>query len=323
MISKLTIAFLAVFLFAGNIFAEDMTPENVKKILKKARKKQENISYKCTKVIGTGKNKQTITIYNKVYPDGTSSYRYEAVYDKASSPAYLVIRNNFGSFQIMGKVAIKKLFKEGLSKKELAERERNATYSCKEGSYRGIHCYIVNQKITPSEEKYRNFMKFEIKNGEMSRAQLREIFEKNFPVLRIFYIGKKDEFIYKTTSFNIRGKKIGSFDRGIVILNPFLDDRLFLIPEDSTIKIAKTFKDFIKINTKIIVQKIKEKRRLSKGKQLVKQSNLGLWEKMSSYIDNNLNSISSILSKILFWGAMTLILVIVFLKIKQKIDLRE
>ena len=256
--------FFACFFIASFLNAQNNNSEKAKAILDAGKKNLKRMSYKFSIIQGAGKNKRTTSTYHKANPDGTTYYRYESIRTGASSPSYLTIINNAGTFRIIGNIAVKCSFKQFLSAEEVSEQETDATYSLKNGTHLNIPCYIVSKKIKPTEKKYRNFMKPEIKEGKKTPAQLKKFYKEAFPVLQIYYIGKKNGFIYQSSSYNVNGKKTGSLNRGIVELNASLDDKLFQIPENYTIRIANNSKEFIKLYTKAIRENKRKKRKKKK-----------------------------------------------------------
>ena len=256
--------FFACFFIASFSNAQNNNSEKAKAILAAGKKNLKRMSYKYSITRGTGKHIRTTSTYHKANPDGTTYYRYESIRTGASSSSYLYIRNNAGAFQIIGDIAVKCSPKLFLPEKGVIEAGANATYSLKNGTHLDIPCYVVSKKVKPTEKNYRNFMKPEIKEGKKTPAQLKKFYKESFPVLQIYYIGKKNGFIYQSSSYNVNGKKTGSLNRGIVELNASLDDKLFQIPENYTIRIANNSKEFIKLYTKAIRENKRKKRKKKK-----------------------------------------------------------
>jgi outer membrane lipoprotein-sorting protein len=251
------IAMLLLLFCISCLNAQDDVSQKAQALLKKGKENLKRMNYKSIFVDNTGKTKVTYTVYNKSNPDGTNYWRFEA---NAGEPAprTLTIRNCNGNFSIYGNTAIKANCQLGRS--DVSEQGEHAAYSLSEGSHQGIPCYIVTKKIQPDDGRYNSFIKSFSGSGlKYSPAQLRELFEKSFPTIEVYLVGKNNNFIYEYTHYNIRGNKITNINYGDVELNAALDDKLFEIPGSFCIRVANTPAEYDKINGDIWLKDYEQK----------------------------------------------------------------
>ncbi len=304
MASKLTIAFLAVFLFAGNIFAEDITPENAKKILDKALKLQKTRTYTATTSSGEGKFKRTQKIFQKLNPDGTT---YKRIETKRKNSTRVSIKNDSGifSFKKDSGVAIKSNYN---TDGDHINYDDLATYKGKTGYHGKISCYIVRKSIIFNKNLYPRFLKYLTTDYEkkLNDSQREKMFNETFIALAVYHIGQADNFIYATTYYDHHGKLKLKSSLKNVNLTPKFDDVIFKLPVNQEIIIANNLSEFMSARKKIKI--IEYKKIIPKTKKKARKRNeLGIGARISSYFDSNFNSISSMLSAILFWSAMGLL----------------
>ncbi len=307
MVAKLTIAFLAVFLFAGNIFAEDMTPENAKKILDKALKLQKTRSFTATTSRGEGKSRITQKIFQKLNPDGTT---YKRIETKNTINTYIYIKNDSGRFEVYenSKIAVKSDYNT-----KFMNYDDFAKYTIKSGSFNSIPCYIISRTVKPSKALAERHIKlFPNRRHKIKR------FLKNYPALLIYYIGKDNLFIYSRSAYYPNGRQVSKSYYKNVILNPKLADNVFQIPMDYQIKVAKNAKQDSAITGKILEKGTDKRLKVKLKARLIKHNSPGILTKTVYYFDSNFNSISSIISTILFWSAISLLIFIGIYKWKNK-----
>lgn len=263
--------------------AQDDSAQKAKEIYKRGKENIKKMTYKATLVENKGKLKTIRIIYNRSNPDGTRDQRYESI-TEGYSP-FIIITNKDGSFQLIGEAALKDYYER--SRREISEQGEQATYSLAEGVHRGIPCYVVTKKTLPDEGRYKSYVDFlpdDLKKDK-TPEELKEFFNNAFHVTDIYYIGKNDGFNYEYTSYNIRGKKT-SFDYGDVELNAVLDDKPFKIPENFTVRTAKSQDEYYKIHAELknkelepLLKKLRQQRMIQ-GK-LERADNTSLVDRIS------------------------------------------
>lgn len=218
--------------------------QEAKEIYARSKESMKKMSYKSTLVENKGKVKTTRIIYHKVNPDGTNDQRFESI-SQGSSP-FIMITNKDGNFQFIGNTALKQYIED--ARRETPEQEEQATYSLAEGAHRGIPCYIITRKKEPDEKQFKRYTErlTDAQKKDKSPEELKESFDKSFGVTEVCYIGKNDGFNYEYAYYTIHGKKM-SIDFGDVELNPVLDDKLFKIPDNFTVRVAKNQDEWFKI----------------------------------------------------------------------------
>ena len=249
MTSRLTVAFISIFLLASHAWGENLTPEQAKSILDKALSLQETRSYTSVTPIGEGNTKITRKIFQKLNSDGSTYRRIES-----TSPVttILSIKNAEGLFYIYGNsnIAVKIAYKY-----KYEDYDKGIKYEIKTGYYKKLPCYIITQKIPCNEDSFAFFMKNKAKRlVEHNEDKLRSRYFKNCIVLNVYYIGKNNNFVYKKLSYDKNGKLHSKTSCDNVNVNPVIDDNIFKIPPNCKIKIAKTLKEYIKIEGDIVLK---------------------------------------------------------------------
>jgi outer membrane lipoprotein-sorting protein len=257
--------------------------QEAKDIYTRSKESMKKISYKSTLVENKGKVKTTRTIYHRVNPDGTNDYRYESITE--GNPPFTIITNKDGRFQLIGNAALKDYHES--NRREVPEQEEQATYSLAEGVHRGLPCYIITRKKEPDEKQYNRYterLPDDLKKDK-SPEELKELFDKSFSVTEVCYIGKNDGFNYEYAYYNIHGKKT-SMDYGDVELNPVLDDKVFKIPENFTVRSTKNQDEWIKIFMELhnkelepMLKKIRQQRMIQE--KLDRAANTSLVDRIS------------------------------------------
>jgi len=70
---------------------------------------------------------------------------------------------------------------------------------------------------------------------------------KGFPQIIVFLIGKSNHFIYQTKFYDESGSEQGNVEFGKVTLNPKYDPKIFELPAEKELKVARKAKDIEKI----------------------------------------------------------------------------
>ena len=239
MITRLTIAFLSVFLLVSNIFAKSMTPKEAKIILDKALKLQETRSFTASSSSGEGKSKTIVNVFQKLNKDGSTCRRIDGI--AAPKLTHITIKNTEGLFEFFSgsNIAIKIAYKYKYKK-----YNKGIKYKIKTGYYQKIPCYIITKKNPCNEDSFAFF----IENGakkftERNIDELRSLYFRRCIVLKIYYIGENDNFIYKKLQYDKNGKLKSTFQYENVNLSPLINDNIFNIPKNYKIKIARTHKE--------------------------------------------------------------------------------
>jgi len=157
-------------------------------------------------------------IWKKFYKDGSFAERIEStLFDSKGKVLYKTVELMLPDGSIwclIDKSALKKIYaskKVMLIKKKERALKKKFSHSIKEGTYKKIPCFIVTVNYP--------------KNGVVGK-----IFKK------VFYIDKKDFFIYSANVFMTDGtvvvNKIGKINK---IKSDDINDELFEIPADSRI----------------------------------------------------------------------------------------
>ena len=245
--SKLIIVFLSVFVLTSHASAKSMTSREAKEILDKALKLQETRSYTSVTPRGEGDTKRTQKVFQKLKSDGSTYRRIETI---GLHINILDIKNAEGLFYIFGdsNIALKIAFKYKYDK-----YDKGIKYEIKTGYYKKIPCYIITQKIPCNEDSFAFFMENGAKRlTERNKDKLRSWYFKNSAVLKVYYIGGKDSFIYKKLSYYKNGKLHSKTSYDNVNLNPVIDDNIFKLPPNCKIKIGRTPEEYRKIERDII-----------------------------------------------------------------------
>ena len=263
--TKSIVVFLSVMLLGNSILGENLTAEQAENILNKALKLQETRSYTSVTPIGKDKSKIISKVFQKLNSDGITYRRGESI---GLHVTVLSIENSEGLFYIYGNsnVAVKLAFKY-----KYKDYDKGIKYEIKKGYYKKIPCYIITQKIPCNEDSFAFFMKNKAKaHIERNKDKLRSWYFKRCVVLKIYYIGEKDNFIYKKLSYYKNGKLHTETLYDNVNLNPVINDNLFKLPPNCKIKIARTPQETIKIERDIaykIVNNIRRELRKKKKRK--------------------------------------------------------
>lgn len=253
MISRLTIAFLSIFLLGSNALGENLTPEQAKTILDKALKLQETRSYTSVTPGGEGIFRKTQKVFQKLNSDGSTYRRIETIGVRIN---ILSIKNSEGLFYIFGNsnIALKTAYEYKYKK-----YDKGIKYEIKTGYYKKIPCYIITQKIPCNEDSFALFMKNEAKEHiERNGDKLRAWYFKHCIPVKVYYIGKNDNFIYKKLKYDKSGKLHSEFSIDNVNLNPVINDNIFQIPPDCKITICKTQEEYRKVEMDIVHKLVRE-----------------------------------------------------------------
>ena len=217
--------------------------QEAKEIYKRGKENMKKMSYKASWLEA---GDITTTIYNKGNPDGTYCTRSESRSDDFS---FLSIKNKDGEYNIYGDTALKANFQRTT---EATEKDEHAEYSMANGYHKNIPCYVVTKKTEADEGKCASFIKSLSDVDDYSPEQLKELFENSFTATEICYIGKDDGFTYEHTCYNVYGQKRYSVSYNKVELNIPLDDKLFSIPANITVKVGNNYKEYNKIELELI-----------------------------------------------------------------------
>ena len=232
-----------------------MTSKEAKEILDKALKLKETRSYTGIIYSGKGKRRRTLKVFQKLNPDGSTCRRLESTFEPKWQ--LITIVNAEGSFEIFSgsNIVIKKGYKYKPKK-----YDKGIKYEIKTGYYQKIPCYIITQKIPCNEDSFAFYMKTKNKMfPERNEDELRSRYFKRCIVLKVYYIGKNDNFIYNKFYYNNKGKLDLNLPYENVNLNPVINDNVFNIPPNHIIKIAKTMKEATKLECGIIMKIMKSK----------------------------------------------------------------
>lgn len=230
--------------------------EKAQKILEKAGKtmtEMKGFSAKTENVTQSGR-KMISTMYQRNNPDGTIFMRMET--GGAKNPMTF-ISNNKGKWYIIGNTAIKMSYMTKMQADAMANvgqlpKIQNETkYSIKNGKINDIKCFVVTSKL--SEEQIKATAEIAMKAiPEDMKKMMKKMNQPidmaaKIPSTTKHYIGKKDYFIYSTENYNKNGNKISQMTYVDVKLNVEPDEKLFQIPENMEVKIAKTVMEFSEI----------------------------------------------------------------------------
>ena len=232
----------------GNLADES---DKARDILFSAMKTTEKASFKATcKVLKGGKELKTINEYHMVMSDGTVLERSEYIWWNSWKETYLPGKD--GAYVMIDKTLVKADFKIG-GRKFIYKNVKNdvaedASYSLSEADYKGIPCYKVTVKI-PTEPSYVKERMLRVQRySDKGKDELIE----SLPFAKVFFIGKKNNFIYSCTYYNILGKRTKFAEWGNVKFNPTMDVSLFDPPKGVPVITAKTPKKFDQIKERCI-----------------------------------------------------------------------
>lgn len=255
MTSRLTVVFLSTFFLSTfflliNISAKESNSEKAKRILDKALKLQETRSYTSVTYSGEGKRKTTTKVFQKLNNDGSTYRRIEGI--AAPKLTHITIINTEGLFYLYSgsNIAVKIGYKYKYKK-----YDKGIKYEIQTGYFQKNPCYIITQKIPCNKDSFAFYMKTKAKMFlGRNIDELRSRYFKNCIVLKIYYIGKNNNFIYNSLKYNKNGKLSSTLPYENVNLNPVLNDNIFNIPKNHRIKIARTQKEAVKLESDIIVK---------------------------------------------------------------------
>ena len=307
-------AFLGVA--CGDLLAQEHL--NAKDILARGIENLKRINYKATFIKNEGKETATTIIYNKSNLDGTNYRRIETKYSNDPS-CQIYIENQDGCFDIIGDTAIKSNWLPANT--EILDQDTQETYSVLDGYHQDIPCYVITKNIKADEKKYYKVISIIppelIKN--YSQYQKKELFKNTFSTLKVYYIGKQDYFIYEEMDYNIKGQKTNSLNYGTVELNIALNDKLFQISNKLNVKVANTANDFVADYAYHSSKNYEEIHHAIKSSQasVTTDTAPGIGRRVIDKIDNNLEPITTVLSRIFFWLSVTCITIVIIFKLKS------
>ena len=135
----------------------------------------------------------------------------------------VLLTNSTGKFTIIGKKVIRNAPIPKPEKTVTASSKITKRFSCLEGKYGAIPCYIVTEEF------------------------------QNSPIQKIVYsIGQKDYFIYQKNIYDSNGAKISTLAYTNVKLNPHINDSIFELPEDTQVQMPENAKEEREIITKTV-----------------------------------------------------------------------
>ncbi len=322
----ISVSFL-VFLFAENILAMDMTSKNAKNILAKALELQRARSYTATTQGGDRGVKLDIKIFQRLNRDGSVYYREDCkVAGKKKSS--LKIKNQRGSFYITT-LSPHSAIKYNYPKPNIWDSyyiyDQYADYTIENDTYNNIPCYKISKLVEFKKTYYNIYLKaVRERYEEMPKWGGRKSFQLGFPAKMVFYIGKDNNFVYSKSVYNPDGKLLITEALKNVKLNPSLSDSVFALPQKTMIQpvnsrqeedavLTQQFEEYAQKYKKRIREGLKRKKKIETFKP-------SFLERTVSNVKNSIFSNTSIISSILFWGAMLVILFVVVFKVKQKVQ---
>ena len=298
---KITIVLLGLIGFAMNsILAQDAAT-----ILMTGLDNNKVLTYKAF-TWKDSTHKDATVFYNCANPDGTFWCRLGDLNDTSS---FYIDKGN-GVFQILGKTAIKAPFVT-LHNYRLSAIGEQADYSLKSSFFHNRSCYVVTKRIVPDDGRFSLFMQFRATDSiaKESLAKQRAMFEHLFPTVEIYYIGKSDNFIYAHAYYNVHGEKIDEHHWDVVEFNPVLTEDFFTIPSHATVYNPKGIDEFVKVHIKTLDKEFPGHRTVAEKP--------GLSRNLINVIDDNFESVTSILSRILFWASIGCVVVAIGLKLRK------
>ena len=322
------------------MMAESITSKDPAGILRTALKNKKRLNYKLTALKRYPKLHLTTVeyFYNKANPDGTNYTKFKEYAKKggiAGNDGLTIIKNADGLFYIhsgnVHKLNYEELVRE-FARKDLPTQREAATYKLKKTKLNGVSCYKISKKVEPDSAAFENYKDFFPDwYVRKNRDKLKAEFKEKFPILQIYYIDRWKLLPRKYEFYNMRAKKIYEYTYQKIKLLKEMDNKLFEIPVDSHIIICNNYDEYNDFSTEIVRKTLKdytktkvfkaakERSKERKKRQEARRANQpGILTKIGSFINSHLNSISSIVSAVLFWLAIGLFVFVGVYKWKAK-----
>jgi hypothetical protein len=254
---------LTAFLFITSLcsYSQEDSSKKAKEIYAKAKDNYDKLNYKTVSEKKEKNGGITSIIFHKVNPDGTVFIRRENTIEPKSqlnplNPNIEII-NEQGQFQLIpieGK-AFKMDFQLGT--KEIDETGLNISYALSERDYNETLCYVVTKRIEPNQLAYERYVEALPSEMQAQAKESKKNFETFFAAVTVFYIAKSDNFFRKRIRYGARGKLLGAYEWGEVVINPVFGEGLFKVPDTYAIQILHSSKEAAKASSEIIEKEVK------------------------------------------------------------------
>ena len=322
------------------MMAESDLGNNPADILSVALKNKKRLNYKLTtvKTYPELHLKTTEYFYNKANPDGTNYTRYEEHAKEggvSGSDGLTVIKNAEGEFHVhSGNVYKLNYEKEekGFAEKDLPTEGETAEYKLEDAEVNGNPCYKITKRVKPDYAALENYKKFLPEwYVRENQSRLKEECKNQFPVVQIYYIDKQKLLPWKYDFYNISAKKIFTHEYQKIEILKNIGDELFGRPRNSPVlvfdnpekyskasneAVVKIVEENIKNRTlKVVKKELREQQENDRKKQI---KGPGITGEIGSYIDSNFNTITSILSTVLFWVSVGLFAFVGIYKFRKR-----
>jgi hypothetical protein len=241
-ISKLILLCLLTIVFCHLAYANNNS-KKAEAILIKAHSNDFNINYKYKVNIN---KKSSFTVSNFVGPDGSRYNRFDS---KSPHLEAFILNIPSGTFYSINKKNI--LIKDEYSgkrtlKKVISElKSNNPHYSLKRVKFNGEDCFYIIREIKVTKHITQELKEKLLKKYGDGVAN--QDLSTSINKIEEFYIGVNDNFFRGQKLYDRFGKLKSSMIRENIEFNPKISQKDFMIPKNTTIKVAKTQKDFVKL----------------------------------------------------------------------------
>jgi len=216
--------FLMILLFVGIVsigFGADFSEAEIINLLDSAKSFDKHHDY-TAKSEAMGNNE--LIIKNKIMPDGESILRLEI-------GSHITLHYNNGD--TLRLYDNKKTALKNFTLSKYPDLREFQTYSIAEVEYRNIPCYVVKEQLIYSDKLATVIRKYQKTCSETARnMDAKDFMEKMINWLKVYHIGKNDNFIYKEENFNFHGGLKGEIAYYDVNLNPQLSPEEFIVPSE-------------------------------------------------------------------------------------------
>ncbi len=240
-ISKLILLCLLNIVFCHLAYANNNS-KKAEAIVIKALSNDFNINYKYK----VNNKNSSFTFSNFVGPDGSRYNRFDFKFSHLKS---FVLNIPSGTFYSTNKknILIKDEYNDKATlKKAISElKSNNPHYSLKRVKFYGEDCFHIIREI-----KVTKHMTQELKEKLLKKYGDRvanQDLSTSINKIEEFYIGVNDNFFRGQKLYDRFGKLKSSMIRKNIEFNPKFSQKDFMIPKNTTIKVAKTQKDFLKL----------------------------------------------------------------------------